>query len=157
MEECFWILSRQINAICMYKPNLPRGHAYPIQIFISMRYGVLCNIQEPGVKNVLQIFRRLLYMNLRRLVNAMRDAATTFGKCAVVQKVSVLMGERGVGWLRWLAHATAPIVAPPRRRGLPRAVRFLACEGFDMSPPPSMNLMSSSMLRESLNLLARDA
>ncbi len=112
----------------------------------------LCAIYARRVKIILQESERLLYMELRRLVNAMLGA-TTFGKGSFVQRI---FGWQKCGrWERCFLHAAAPMVAPPRRRGLPRVVRFLAGEAFDISPPPSMNLMSSSMLRESLNLLPR--
>lgn len=54
-------------------------------------------------------------------------------------------------------YAAAPTVEPPRRLGLPRVDRFFVGFGFEISPPPSINLISSSMLRESLNLLPRDS
>ena len=51
------------------------------------------------------------------------------------------------------AAPAAVAVLPPRLLGLPRDVRFLEFWDLEMSPPPSMNLISSSILRESNALL----
>ena len=68
--------------------------------------------------------------------------------------VVVVHGRRIVVGLSLLAQAVAPTVDPPRRLGFVRALRFFDVL-LEASPPPSMNLINSSMLRESKAPLPR--